>query len=106
MWNFLGDHDFKADEQQVNGTYFLTESRLKLSGQIHWNLFDQVMVSQSIVDTLPPSSVKIISEFTNTLTRNRVKMVADSLYHHGSFINSWFSDHLPVLFEIDTTKLI
>lgn len=106
MWNFLGDHDFTTMSPKINGTYFLPEKKIKLSNQLHWNLIDQVIISHSIQESLNPDSIKIVHEFISPTTRNKIKIAADQLYGHGSFINSWFSDHLPITFEIDTNKIV
>jgi hypothetical protein len=105
MWNFIGDHDFQTNMERINGTYYFGEDKHQNIDQLHWNLLDQVLVSQPIINTLSPEDIKIIIKYSNG---NKNPLLADKRFFNStnkSYLNPKYSDHLPIEFSIDTTKL-
>lgn len=104
MWNFIGDHDFQTNQERINGTYFFREDRHKTIDQLHWNLLDQVLVSKPIIDSINPQDIQIITGYNNG-TQNI--NLADSSFFAltKSYLNPDYSDHLPIKFSIDTSKI-
>lgn len=104
MWNFIGDHDFQTNQERFNGTYFFREDQHKTIDQLHWNLLDQVLVSEPIIDTINPQDIQIISEYNNG-TQN-INLAHNSFFASTkSYLNPDYSDHLPIKFSIDTSKV-
>lgn len=106
MWNFLGDHDFVNNTPKYNGTFFYKNDKHKIVDQLHWNLLDQVLVSEPIIDCLNPNMIQIINEYVNTKLGKTISFTDEQFYKlNNTYMNPDLSDHLPLKFTIDTTKL-
>lgn len=104
MWNFIGDHDFQTNQERFNGTYFFREDRHTTIDHLHWNLLDQILVSEPIVDSTNPQDIQIITEYNNGTAT--IPLADRSFYATTkSYLNPDYSDHLPIKFSIDTSKL-
>lgn len=73
MWYYLG-HPL-----HINGTIYNHQSPYK------WNLFDQVLLRPSLMDSFTHDSLKIITEINGS-----------TLLTSSGLINSKISDHLPI----------
>ncbi|MDD5508430.1 MAG: hypothetical protein PHD25_08905 [Bacteroidales bacterium] len=104
MWNFIGDHDFQNNQERFNGTYFFRDDRHKTIDQLHWNLLDQILISEPIIDSTNPQDIQIITEYNNGI--NTIQLADRNFYATTkSYLNPDYSDHLPIKFSIDTSKL-
>lgn len=82
MWNFFGDNI------QPEGTYFYNASSRSVN--YFWNIFDQVIIRPSLINSFKSSKMKIIDNVGEYNLLNR----------HGK-PNKDISDHLPIIFEIN-----
>jgi hypothetical protein len=104
MWNFVGDHDFQTNQERFNGTYYLREDRHKTIDQLHWNLLDQVLISKPIIDAVNPQDIQILTEYHNG--KLNINLADNSFFPSTkSYLNPDYSDHLPIRFSIDTSKI-
>ena len=107
MWNFLGDYNSNSTLSVYNGSHFFETKNHKFIEHIHWNLFDQVLVSEPISDCLNPSNIAILSQYTDIALNKNYLFADDSFYiSNKNYFNPNFSDHLPLTFIIDTSKLL
>lgn len=83
MWKFFGDFETNP------GTYFYNSSN---DLNYYWNIFDQVLVSQEMVDLFNNKKLEIIKEI------NKKSLIK------GNRINNEISDHLPILFSLEEEK--
>ena len=83
MWNFFGDAT-----DGVGGTYFYNGSKRM---RISWNIFDQVLVRP---DLLPFFDFSALGILTGDGERSFLK-------HNGVPDKANFSDHLPLLFQLN-----
>lgn len=83
MWKFFGDFE------SIPGTYFYNSSD---DLNYYWNLFDQVLVSQEMVDLFNNESLEIIKKINKKSLIKRNK------------INKELSDHLPIVFSLKEEK--
>jgi len=104
MWNFIGDHDFQTNSDKFNGTYFFKTEKHKLISEVHWKILDQVLVSEPIVDALNPQNIEIVTQY-NTGAATVYLAHKDFYFKNRSYLNPNFSDHLPIRFLIETSKL-
>lgn len=81
MWQFFGDRTAGPP-----GTYYLRSSK---PGQLFWNIYDQVIVSPSLMDSISDVQILDTDGSASLLTRN------------GLPSETMGSDHLPILFKID-----
>ena len=80
MWNLFGDF---ADPL---GTCWFSERVNKPS----WNMYDQVLISSSLVKAFCKESLEIITEIGDKKLKNK----------NGKPNKSIYSDHFPIIFEI------
>lgn len=78
MWNLFGDFT------EPYGTYFYNGD-----GEC-WNIFDQVVISPSLRERFVDRNLKIVTE---TLSTNLLKF--------NGRPNTEYSDHLPIIFELE-----
>ncbi len=83
MWNLFGDCT-----PYPPGTYFYRNSGYKT---FFWNMFDQVLVSPKLINRFDVSSLKI-------LTHNSLN---NFLLDSGEPNTKDFSDHLPIVFDLE-----
>lgn len=86
MWNLFGDFNAPA------GTYFYSSNSVE---NFFWNIFDQVILSPSMVEAFQSSSLRII---TNTNSQSLMKRtnIPDKVKA---------SDHFPIFFALEEEKL-
>lgn len=78
-WNMIGDFTTPP------GSYYKYESSVEC---LFWNLFDQVCIRPSLIDSFKQESLKYITKINNTdLLKNGIP-------------NIEISDHLPLYFEL------
>ncbi len=82
MWNFFGDQSIGA----VPGTYYYKSSQ---HVNTDWSIFDQVILSPEIADSVPMDSLDIIAKTTHL-----------NLLKPNGLINEKISDHLPIRFYL------
>lgn len=87
MWNLIGDYNYKTKKDKVCGTYFWEADDAE---KFYWNLFDGVLINQTIMDCIDISKIDIIDDILDYSNRPEVIQ---------------FSDHLPVKFHIKTKEL-
>lgn len=80
MWNLLGDFDSPP------GTYYYAGSNPKCS---YWHIFDQVMIRTYLKDEFVKDSLEIVA-----------KVGERTLLNEKGHPNKEYSDHLPIVFEI------
>jgi len=83
MWAHFGDRQGEAP-----GTYYYQRSDLV---DYYWNVFDQVMVRPELMDLCDSKGVRILTKINDT----------SLLLENGRPNNRDFSDHLPLLFEVE-----
>ena len=105
MWNLLGDFDLATGQAKFNGSFFYADERHKMLQHIHWNLFDQVLVSAPICDSVLPSEIKLISDYVDNVGITHSLAGSEFYEKRNNFHNPDYSDHLPLLFKVDETKL-
>lgn len=88
MWNFFGD-DSIGD---VPGTFFFKKSEHVVT---EWNIFDQILVSPSMIDLVKNKDIEII---TKSAKFSLIKP-------NGKIDSSKYSDHLPIKFNIIPDKI-
>lgn len=81
MWGLFGDRTSGPP-----GTYYLRSSK---PGQLFWNMYDQVLVSPSLMNSIHELQILDTDGSESLLTR------------HGLPSKTTGSDHLPLLFKID-----
>ncbi|MEA5141497.1 endonuclease/exonuclease/phosphatase family protein [Arcicella rigui] len=85
MWNFFGDF------QEPSGTFYYRSSQ---SISYEWHIFDQVIFRPSVAEYLDDNYMEIITKvFTESLL-SPLKRPDSKLY----------SDHLPIIFKLNTRK--
>ena len=84
MWKFFGDFE------SIPGTYFYNSSD---DINYYWNIFDQVLISQELVDAFNSEKLEIIKEI------NKKDLIEENK------INDKISDHLPILFSLEEEKI-
>ena len=80
MWNMLGDYD------SPTGSYYYSHGGVE---SLYWNIFDQVLLSPSLIQGYEKNSLKIITSI------NHVVLVSED----GTPNSKSFSDHLPLVFS-------
>lgn len=80
MWNLFGDFNFPP------GTYYYAGSDPKCS---YWHIFDQVMIRACLKNEFLKDSLEIIT-----------KAGKKDLLNTKGYPNKEYSDHLPIVFEI------
>lgn len=84
MWNLLGDEPRDAPP----ATYYYRGSD---PHELYWHMLDQVLLRPSLLDRFDATTLEIVTE-----------VQGEPLVGRGGLPNrSRFSDHLPVVFEID-----
>jgi exonuclease III len=83
MWAHFGDR-----QEGPPGTYYYNRPGLV---NYYWNIFDQVMVRPELIDRLDGGRVRIPTKIGET----------SLLFEDGRPNNRDFSDHLPLLFEVE-----
>jgi hypothetical protein len=83
MWAQFGDR-----QDGPPGTYYYERSELV---NYYWNVFDQVMVRPELMDRFDGKKVRIPTKIGET----------SLLFENGRPNNQDFSDHLPLLFEVE-----
>lgn len=83
MWQHLGGRDGGPP-----GTYFYPEPGVVRQ---YWHVFDQCLIRPELMHRLPDKGVRILFEASNESLLNQ----------HGRPNADRFSDHLPLLFELD-----
>ena len=83
MWAHLGERDGHPP-----GTYFYSHSEFV---NYYWNVFDQVVVRPDLIDCFETERIKVLTAVGNT----------SLLQDDGRPDARNFSDHLPLLFEIE-----
>jgi hypothetical protein len=87
MWSLLGDL-----AKQPPGTHYWTGST---NVEYYWRTYDQVMVRASLVETLEPDSLRIITKIaTHQLARP-----------NGRPDKAHYSDHFPITVTLDLSKV-
>lgn len=79
MWRFFGDF------ATLPGTYFYNNSN---DLNYYWNIFDQVLVSQNLVNVFDNNKLEIIKKIDE---KNLIK---------NNIIDREISDHLPIFFSL------
>ena len=86
--------------------HLFNDRRHSFIDHIHWNLFDQVLVSEPICDCVNPKDIAILTEYTNATNGAHHKLADDSFMNsYKTYLSPIYSDHLPISFIIDETKL-
>jgi hypothetical protein len=100
MWKFYNpDYDF-------HGTYFYKKEYHKKVDDFHWNLYDQVVISRDIMNSLDLNSLAIVSKYFNSKKKMDLYFAHEKYYPiYKTFMNPLYSDHLPITFTIDIKKL-
>ncbi|GAB3307855.1 hypothetical protein [Hymenobacter tenuis] len=86
-WALLGDHHPTHTDRRTGGSFYYGSSS---SRRLFWHLFDQVIVSQKMVDLFKPSSLSLIEiptllkEMTSNITREK----------------ALYADHFPLTFTL------
>lgn len=80
-WNLFGDFTSPA------GTYYYSGSNPTES---FWHIFDQVLISPCLIERFVNDSLKIITNAGSI-----------SLLNRNGHPNTQYSDHLPIIFEIE-----
>ena len=83
MWKFFGDFE------TIPGTYFYNNGS---DLNYYWNIFDQVLVSQNLVEEFVDEKLEILKEIDG---KNLIK---------NNKVNKEFSDHLPIIFSLKEEK--
>jgi exonuclease III len=86
MWSCLGDMS-----KGMAGTYYYNSSGII---NYFWNMFDQVLIRPSLIETFNFDKLQIIDKIDNL-----------SLIENGK-ISKQFSDHLPLMITLDISKLL
>lgn len=81
MWNFLGDKNIPF------GTYFYNSGK---HINYLWNMFDQVILNEKMLDLFDVNKVEIITRISNT-----------NLLNKSNYPDKNISDHLPIIFELN-----
>ncbi|MBM4038920.1 MAG: hypothetical protein FJ290_10435 [Planctomycetes bacterium] len=83
MWGFFND-----GTRGVPGTYYRASAEHVTT---FWNIYDQVLVRAELLDRFRTESVRILTtaDSARLLTRSGIPNASE------------FSDHLPILFQID-----
>ena len=79
MWSFFGDIS------KTHGTYYYSAAR---QFSLYWNMFDQVLVRPSLIDSISPKDIRILTSISEM-----------SLVDKKGKPN--VSDHLPLFFSIN-----
>ena len=79
MWRFFGDFE------TLPGTYYNNNGK---DLNYYWNIFDQVVVSQDLVNKFDNNKLEIIKKIKN---KNLIKR---------NIIDKSISDHLPIVFSL------
>jgi hypothetical protein len=88
MWSRMG-----PNASGPPGTYYYRDST---HVTYFWNTFDQVMVRPALIDFLPENHLHVVSSISgNTLLRA-----------NGTPNRTAFSDHLPLVFKLETEKAL
>ena len=84
MWRLMGD-----DTNSFLGTYYYR------GGQVSyfWNTFDQILLRSSLLEYFESENISIISQ------------VSDQSLLKNNKINKTFSDHLPIMIELDIERV-
>ncbi len=100
MWKFYStDNDFQ-------GTFFYKKRHHKKADDIHWNMFDQVVISKSLMHSLDIDTLSIVTSYYNTIQSLSYDLAHERfLPIHKTYMNPSFSDHLPITFKIDINKI-
>lgn len=83
MWNFLGDESIG----NVPGTFLYKSSE---HSRIDWNIFDQLLISPSMIPSISNKNIEIITQSTS------FSLLKDT----GEIDSTNYSDHLPIKFNI------
>ena len=86
MWRFFGERTLDGPA----GTCYYWKAE---DACTFWNIYDQVLIRPSLLDRFPDRALDVISE-----------VGGNSLLREGIPHRERFSDHLPIVFEIDLTQ--
>jgi exonuclease III len=87
-WWLLGDYHPKKGSRKMSGTHYFSGSPSK---KLYWHLFDQVIVSKSMVERFNHDDLEILE------IDDLIKEVVSSV----SRKNAKFPDHLPITFSLN-----
>ncbi len=83
MWNFFGDAG-----SGPGGTYFHRSSQMV---RVSWNIFDQVLIRPELLNSFDTAQLRVITEDGSNSFLTRA----------GTPTTQSYSDHLPILFELN-----
>jgi endonuclease/exonuclease/phosphatase family metal-dependent hydrolase len=83
MWRFFGE---RAPDGPAGTCYYWKAENV----WTFWNIYDQVLIRPSLIDRFPDDAMEVVSEIGGV-----------SLLREGVPHRERFSDHLPIVFEID-----
>lgn len=89
MWNFFGEYS-KGD---VPGTHYFNTYKYV---NIHWNIYDQVMLRPQLLDNFDENKLEIITKIEQIPLIKTINNITR--------VNKEISDHLPIKFSLTLTN--